>query len=128
MATGETHNKLKQIKQSFHLFMNGITAQSMREKGAEYKVNWGIDLINLRKIAKEYGKDYDLAIALWKENSRECKILATYIMPAEKINADIGNIDCKNTHKKIVDIMEGGKEAFEKRKLIYTNWNEASKV
>ena len=31
----------------------------------------------------------DLAIALWKENSRECKILATYIMPAEKINADI---------------------------------------
>ena len=29
--------------------MNGITAQSMREKGAEYKVNWGIDLINLRK-------------------------------------------------------------------------------
>ena len=49
MATGETHNKLKQIKQSFHLFMNGITAQSMREKGAEYKVNWGIDLINLRK-------------------------------------------------------------------------------
>lgn len=89
MATGETHNKLKQIKQSFHLFMNGITAQSMREKGAEYKVNWGIDLINLRKIAKEYVKDYDLAIALWKENSRECKILATYIMPAEKINADI---------------------------------------
>ena len=35
MATGETHDKLKQIKQSFHLFMNGVAAQSMREKGAE---------------------------------------------------------------------------------------------
>lgn len=55
----------------------------------------------------------------------ECVISTQY---DEKINADIGNIDCKNTHKKIVDIMEGGKEAFEKRKLIYTNWNEASKV
>ena len=45
----------------------------------------------------------------------------------EKINVDIGNIDSKHTQRKIVDIMEGGKEAFEKRKLIYTNWNEISK-
>lgn len=52
----------------------------------------------------------------------ECVISTQY---DEKINADIGNIDCKNTHKKIVDIMEGGKEAFEKRKLIYTNWNDS---
>ena len=55
----------------------------------------------------------------------ECVISTQY---DEKINADIGNIDCKNTHKKIVDIMEGGKEAFEKRKLIYANWNEVPKV
>ena len=43
----------------------------------------------------------------------------------EKINADCGNIDCISTHQKIVDIMEGGKEAFERRKLIYTNWHDA---
>ena len=41
MATGETHDKLKQIKQSFHLFMNGITAQSMREKGARIQGELG---------------------------------------------------------------------------------------
>lgn len=46
----------------------------------------------------------------------------------EKINADCGNIDCISTHQKIVDIMEGGSEAFEKRKLIYTNWNYNSKL
>lgn len=40
----------------------------------------------------------------------------------DKIMVDIGNIDCPNTHTKIVDIMEGGKEAFDKRKLIYTTW------
>ena len=43
----------------------------------------------------------------------------------EKINANCGNIDCISTHQKIVDIMEGGKEAFERRKLIYTNWYDA---
>ena len=47
-------------------------------------------------------------------------ITATY--EEEKITVDMGNIDCAKTHKDIVDIMEGGKEAFEKRKLIYTSW------
>jgi hypothetical protein len=39
-----------------------------------------------------------------------------------KIAIDEGNIDCPSTHKEVVDIMEGGKEAFEKRRLIYTAW------
>lgn len=52
----------------------------------------------------------------------ECVISTEY---DEKINADCGNIDCIQTHQKIVDIMEGGREAFEKRKLIYTNWYDA---
>jgi hypothetical protein len=34
-----------------------------------------------------------------------------------------GNIDLDSTHKQIVDIMEGGKEAFDKRQLIYTSWH-----
>lgn len=33
-----------------------------------------------------------------------------------------GNIDLDDTHKQIVDIMEGGKDAFEKRQLIYESW------
>ncbi len=52
----------------------------------------------------------------------ECVISTEY---DEKINADCGNIDCIQTHQKIIDIMEGGREAFEKRKLIYTNWYDA---
>lgn len=39
-----------------------------------------------------------------------------------KIDISQGNIDLKSTHKQIVDIMEGGKEAFDKRQLIYTSW------
>lgn len=38
------------------------------------------------------------------------------------INVSQGNIDLADTHKQIVDIMEGGKDAFEKRQLIYESW------
>lgn len=40
-----------------------------------------------------------------------------------KIDVAQGNIDLDSTHKQIVDIMEGGKEAFDKRQLIYTSWS-----
>ena len=32
---------VRTIKQSFRLLMNGVTAQSMRDKGVQYKLNWG---------------------------------------------------------------------------------------
>lgn len=79
--TEDTHNKLKEIKQSFRFYMNGVVSSSMRQKGANYKINWGVSLAHLNEIAQQYGKDEALADELWKENIRECKILATIIMP-----------------------------------------------
>ena len=40
-----------------------------------------------------------------------------------KIDVVQGNIDLNSTHKQIVDIMEGGKAAFDKRQLIYASWH-----
>ena len=60
--TEETHEKLKAIKQSFRSMMNGPVSQSMREKGSDDKINWGVALPLLQKMATEYGYDYDLAI------------------------------------------------------------------
>lgn len=85
----ETHQKLMKIKRSFRLLMSGPTSQSMTQKGLGYKINWGVPFIELKKMALEYGKDYELAIELWKEDIRECKILATLIMPAEKMLPEI---------------------------------------
>ena len=93
----ETNEKLKNIKQSFRLVMNGPASQSMREKGLNYKINWGVPFTTLRDMAAEYGKDYDLAIALFKENIRECKILATMIMPVEKFEADLADLWMEQT-------------------------------
>ena len=80
------------IKRSFRLLMSGPTSQSMTQKGLGYKINWGVPFIELKKMALEYGKDYELAIELWKEDIRECKILATLIMPAEKMLPEITDI------------------------------------
>ena len=83
---------VKEIKQSFRQMMDGSVAQSMRDKGVNYKLNWGATLPRLREKADEIGKDYDLAIALWKEDVRECKILASMLMPPEQILPEVADI------------------------------------
>lgn len=61
--------------------MNGIISSAMREKGIDYKLNFGAPLTTLRKIAKDYAPNSELAEELWNENTRELKILATLIQP-----------------------------------------------
>ena len=93
----ELNARVKEIKQSFRLMMDGVASQSMREKGLNYHVNWGAAVPMLKQKAQETGKDYDLAIALWKENVRECKILATMIMPAEQMLPEVVDIWMEQT-------------------------------
>ena len=93
----EINDQVKAIKQSFRQMMDGAVAQSMREKGLDYHLNWGATLPRLRQKADELGKNYDLAIALWKENVRECKILATMIMPPDEVLPEIIDIWMEQT-------------------------------
>ena len=80
--------------------MDGAVAQSMRDKGVNYHLNWGATLPRLKEKAEELANSqlltvnsqYDLAIALWKENIRECKILATMLMPPEKMLPEVCDI------------------------------------
>ena len=97
MKPEEVNNKIKEIKRSFRLMMNGPASQSMREKGIEYHLNWGVPFMQLRSMAKEIGQDYHLAIALWKEDIRECKILATLVMPHDAISLDIAELWMEQT-------------------------------
>jgi hypothetical protein len=94
----EVHNQLMGIKRSFRLWMNGPGSQSMRDKGLDYKINWGVPLIELKRMAAEYGKNYELAIELWKEDIRECKILAMLIMPAERMDEELVDVWMESVH------------------------------
>ena len=103
----DLNQQIKEIKQSFRLMMDGMVAASMRNKGANYKLNWGATLPRLRDKAEELKQmfnvscltfnQYDLAIALWKENVRECKILATMIMPADQMLPEVADIWMEQT-------------------------------
>lgn len=88
---------VKEIKQSFRLLMNGVTAQSMREKGLDYHINWGANLLHLREMAADYTPDHRLAQELWKEDVRECKILATMLMPQENFEYDLAMLWIEQT-------------------------------
>ena len=72
--------------------MNGMVSQSMREKGMEYKLNFGIEYPRIKEIAAGYEPDHELAQALWKENIRECKILAGLLQPADTFYPEIADI------------------------------------
>ena len=106
----ETDQKVKEIKQSFRQMMDGQVAQSMRQKGVDYHLNWGATLPRLREMAEEIkahplplpkegerSSNYSLAIALWKENIRECKILATMLMPPDELLPEVADIWMEQT-------------------------------
>ncbi|KXB50893.1 hypothetical protein HMPREF1870_00118 [Bacteroidales bacterium KA00344] len=95
--TEQTKEKIKEIKRSFRLMMNGTASRSMREKGLDYHLNWGVSFMDLKQMAEDIGKAYDLAIELWKEDIRECKILATLLMPADKMPVEIAEIWMEQT-------------------------------
>lgn len=93
----DIQQQVKEIKQSFRQMMDGTIASSMRSKGVDYRLNWGATLPRLREKAEELGRNYDLAIALWKENVRECKILATMLMPADEVLPEVIDIWMEQT-------------------------------
>lgn len=90
-------DQIKEIKRQFHLYMDGVASSSMREKGVEYKINWGLKISDLKTIASKYEKQRELAVELWKSNSRECKILAVMLMPTEEFTADFAQLWIEQT-------------------------------
>lgn len=94
----EVHETIKDIKARFRQFMNGMASQSMRDKGLNYKLNFGIEYPRIKEIAAMYEPDHDLAQALWKENIRECKIMAGLLQPVDTFYPEIAEIWIEDMH------------------------------
>lgn len=97
MNEPSVQERVKAVKQQFRLMMDGAVAQSMRDKGVAYRLNWGATLPRLAELAAELRKDYQLAVALWKEDVRECKILATMVMPPDEVLPEVVDIWMEQT-------------------------------
>ncbi|MDD2612788.1 MAG: DNA alkylation repair protein [Bacteroidales bacterium] len=79
------------------LRMNGVASTAMRNSGLNYKLNYGLDAMSLRDIARQFEPNAALAEHLWGENARECKILATLLFPKTAFTsekADLWLKDC----------------------------------
>ena len=81
--------QLRNIKRSLRGVMNGPVSASMREKGLTYKVNFGVEMPRLCEFAAELPHTSALAAALWKEDIRECRLLAGLLQPIEAFPADL---------------------------------------
>ncbi|WP_352421707.1 DNA alkylation repair protein [Proteiniphilum sp.] len=79
---------LRNIRADLRMSMNGMTAASMRAKGIEYRMNFGVDIPRLQQIAARYVPDIVLAEIMWKEDVRELKILATMLCPPARFSKE----------------------------------------
>lgn len=101
----ELNELLKAIKTDLRKSMNGIASKSMRDKGLEYKLNFGVELPRVKEIASHYEKNHSLAQALWKENIRECKILAGLLQPIDSFFPEIADIWVEDIqHQEIAEL------------------------
>jgi len=89
-------NKLEQllrvIKRRLRLSMNGVASKSMRDKGLNYRINFGVEYPRIKSISSEYTSSSELAAALWKCDIRECYIMATLLQPIEEFPADLCDV------------------------------------
>lgn len=77
----EVISKIRQLR-------NGDTANSMRQMGIIYPVNYGVSIPDLKTIAKPFTGDHPLALALFEQDIRECKIMASIIDDPKQVNGE----------------------------------------
>lgn len=90
--TANLSEQLRYVKRSLHGMMNGPVSASMREKGLAYKVIFGVELPRLQAFSEELPHTYELAASLWKEDIRECRLLAGMLMPVDKMDVQLAEL------------------------------------
>ena len=79
---------LRNIRTDLRLTMNGVISTSMRDKGVNYRMNFGVDMLKIKEIAGRYEPGSTLAEVLWKEDVREMKIIATMLYPSASFSKE----------------------------------------
>lgn len=89
---------LRELKQEFHALMNGPVSRALRERGLAYRTIYGVELPRLQQIAAERGRNHALAQALWKEDVRECRLLAPMVQPPETFPPELADVWVETMH------------------------------
>lgn len=82
---------IRNIRTDLRLAMNGVVSSSMRDKGMDYKLNFGVDVPRIKGIAAKYEPNANLAKELWRLDVRELKILSTMLYPLDEFKEKNAN-------------------------------------
>ena len=82
---------IRNIRTDLRLAMNGVVSSSMRDKGVDYKMNFGVDVPRIKGIAEKYEPNAILAKELWQIDVRELKILSTMLYPLGEFKEENAN-------------------------------------
>ncbi|KZX12875.1 DNA alkylation repair enzyme [Methanobrevibacter curvatus] len=80
MEVGEIIKKVEYLADSDHI-------ETMKRLGINCKNTYGLRVPVIKEIAKECGKDHELALNLWKINTRETKILASLVDNSKEVSS-----------------------------------------
>ena len=61
--------------------------KNMKKFGIQYVKSYGLRLPQIRKIAKQCGKNHDLALKLWNHGYHETYLLATIVEEPDKVDS-----------------------------------------
>lgn len=89
MADDSLARQVRDIKRKLRSVMNGVASDSMKEKGLNYKVNYGVPFVIVKEIASKITPNHELAQLLWAENVRELNIIATMVQPVESFSESL---------------------------------------
>ena len=77
-----------QIIQEFERLSDVDFAQNMKKFGIRYVKSYGLRLPQIRKVAKQCGKNHDLALKLWNHGYHETYLMATLVEESEKVSSE----------------------------------------
>lgn len=84
-------NLMQAVKRRLYAMRNGALAAQMRNAGLNYRINFGLNIPQIKEIAAEINDSglsskelLDLATSLWEnENTRESRLIAPMLYPAD---------------------------------------------
>ena len=79
---------LSAIHARFRQLRNGEVVDNLAAQGITYRLAWGLESYRLREIAQEFAPSAELADALWNEEVRESKMLATRLYPISEMTEE----------------------------------------
>jgi hypothetical protein len=84
----EVEKEFQQLLRLIKMHKNGEVEASMKRQGIDYKLNWGVSLVELRGLARGFQVSHLLALKLWNKQWRETMILATLLDEPEKVTEE----------------------------------------